>query len=170
MTQSRTMRHFGLFLFLGLLMAAFSSQAALQDMAGKPKSISDYTGKGKWTVVMIWASDCHICNREAHQYVDFHYAHSDDDAEVLGISTDGPSGKAAAEGFIKKHNINFPNLIGDIGEVSRIFTELTGAPFVGTPAFLIYDPKGELKAQQIGAVPVELIEEFMKSQSVAAAK
>ncbi len=170
MIQSRHFRLSGLFLLLGLLLAAFSSQAALQDMNGKPAALSDYTGKGKWTIVMIWASDCHICNREAHQYVDFQFTHADEDAEMLGISTDGPAGKAAAEGFIKKHDINFPNLIGDVGEVSRLFTELTGAPFVGTPAFLIYDPKGELKAQQIGAVPVEIIEEFMKSQSVAAAK
>ena len=33
--------------------------------------------------------------------------------------------------------------------------------------FLIYSPKGELVVQQIGAVPTELIENFISSQAAA---
>ncbi len=144
------------------------SQAnALQDFNGKPGAISDYSGKGKWLIVMIWASDCQVCNKEVHAYQDFHFVHSDEDAQVLGISIDGQARKAEAEKFLQRHKINFPNLIGEPAEVARLFTQLTGTYFAGTPAFLFYDPRGELRAQQLGAVPTELIEEFIKQPLAA---
>jgi peroxiredoxin len=141
----------------------------LADFDGNPKAISDYSGKGKWLVVMIWASDCHVCNQEAHAYVDFHFAHSDEDAQVLGITIDGQANKAQAQKFIERHKINFPNLIGESAVVAQLFSQLTGTYFAGTPAFLFYDPAGELRAQQLGAVPTELIEDFIK-QPVTATK
>jgi peroxiredoxin len=135
----------------------------LFDMQGKPSSIDKFTGKGKWLVVMFWASDCHVCNREAHQYVDFHFAHSDTDASVLGISLDGLANKVNAQEFIDKHKVNFPNLIGEPEQVAQLFSQLTGVAWRGTPTFLIYSPQGELLVQQIGAVPTDLIENFMAS-------
>ena len=152
----------------GLMIVPTVLASTLQDFNGQPKSISDFTGKGKWLVVMIWASDCHICNKEAHAYVDFHFAHAEEDARVLGISVDGQAKKANALKFIERHKINFPSLIGEPADVARLFSELTGTYFAGTPAFLIYDPRGKLRAQQLGAVPPELIENFIEQQASAA--
>jgi len=149
----------GVLLFSPLVSAEIKG---FQDFNGKPQLLENYTGKGKWLIVMIWASDCHICNREAHQYVDFHLVHSDTDATVLGISIDGESRKKEAQGFIKKHSIDFPNLIAEPEYVSNLYRELSGQFFAGTPSFLIYSPDGELKAAQAGAVPTSLIEDFIK--------
>lgn len=138
-----------------------------EDFNGKPQVLDNYVGKGgKWLVVMMWASDCHICNREAHEYVDFHLVHSDTDATVLGISLDGESRKKAAEKFIKKHSVDFPNLIAEPEYVSDMYKELTGQFFAGTPSFLIFNPAGELKAAQAGAVPTKLIEDFIKKNQI----
>ena len=158
----RTLTLFGLlgFLFVSPLVSA--EIKGFQDFNGKPQVLENYLGKGKWTIVMMWASDCHICNREAHEYVDFHMIHSDNDATVLGISLDGESRKKEAEKFIKKHSIDFPNLIAEPEHVANLYQELTGQFFAGTPSFLIYSPDGELKAAQAGAVPTALIEDFMK--------
>lgn len=150
-----------------LMFLPAAQAGGLQDFDGQPKSISDYTGKGKWLVVMIWASDCHVCNQEAHAYVDFHFVHADEDAQVLGITIDGQAKKADALKFIERHKVNFPSLIGEPADVANLFSELTGTYFVGTPAFLFFDPKGDLRAQQVGAVPPELIENFIKQQTTA---
>jgi len=155
-------------ILLWLLLVPVAQAEGLQDFNGNPKAISDYSGKGKWLVVMIWASDCRVCNKEAHAYVDFHFVHADDDAQVLGISIDGQANKGEAQKFIERHKLNFPNLIGEPAAVADMFTQLTGAYFAGTPAFLFYDPKGELRAQQLGAVPTELIEDFIKQPATAA--
>lgn len=154
------------FALCSFLQTARAEYTGLQDFQGNPQVLKNYVGKGKWLVVMIWASDCRICNREAHQYVDFHLVHSADDATVLGISIDGESKKKEAEKFIKKHMIDFPNLIAEQGHVAEMYKELTGANFLGTPTILIYSPQGELKAADAGAVPTSLIEKFIAQNSV----
>ena len=160
-------------ILLGLLgIISFSSlvsaeMKAFEDFSGKTQKLENYIGKdGKWLIVMMWASDCHICNKEAHEYVDFHMIHSDTDATVLGISLDGESRKKEAMKFIKKHSVDFPNIIAEPEYVSSVYQKLTGQYFAGTPTFLIYSPDGELKAAQAGAVPTSLIEDFIKKNSV----
>ena len=152
-------------LFLALSQVTQAEISGFQDFKGQPQTLENHTGKGKWLVVMIWASDCGICNREAHQYVDFHFAHSDKDATVLGISIDGESRKAEAEKFIKRHSVDFPNMIAEPQYVGSMYRELTGQPFSGTPSFLVFSPKGELKAATVGAVPTNIIEDFMEKNS-----
>ena len=155
--------------FLGLLFLSSPISAEMkgfEDFNGKPQQLENYLGKGKWLVVMMWASDCHICNREAHQYVDFHMVHSDTDATVLGISLDGENRKKAAKNFIKKHSVDFPNLIAEPEFVSNVYQKYTGQSFAGTPTFLVFSPEGELKAAQAGAVPTALIEDFIKKNPI----
>jgi peroxiredoxin len=153
---------------IGLMLFSPFAQADLkgfQDFNGKQQVLENYTGKGKWLVVMIWASDCHICNREAYKYVDFNMIHSDKDASVLGISIDGESRIKEAKAFIKRHSIDFPNLIGEPEYVEQVYANLSGQHFAGTPS-LIYAPDGELKAAQAGAVPTEMIESFIEKNSL----
>lgn len=158
--------HYWFILLLGLLIPFGSLHAkAMQDFDGKSVSLEDYIGKGKWTIVMIWASDCHVCNKEAKHYELFHQQHKNNDAVMLGISTDGQANKNAAQDFVKEHKLTFPNIIGEPQGVADLFYDATGENWVGTPTFLIYSPTGKLTVQQIGAVPVAIIEEFLQQQA-----
>ncbi|KPK55446.1 MAG: hypothetical protein AMS22_04195 [Thiotrichales bacterium SG8_50] len=148
--------------------AGASAAEQFQDLNGEPRSLDDYTGKGKWLVVMIWASDCHICNAEAQQYDIFHGNHMKTDATVLGISMDGAAGKQEAAAFVERHLLTFPNLIGEPEDVADLYSASTGRPWIGTPTFLIYGPDGRLRAEQVGAVPTELIEEFIVREAQSA--
>ncbi len=153
-------------LLFGLLSpASLASPSGLFDFQGQSHELSEYTGKGKWTIVMFWASDCHVCNAEAQEYVLFHDRHHDKDAAILGISLDGRLGKADALQFIERHMVDFPNLIGEPDVVAGMYMRLTGEPWLGTPSFLVYSPEGELRARQVGAVPAELLESFIERQS-----
>jgi len=156
-------------LFSFFAMTEFVSAKGLTDFKHNPKSIEDFTGKGKWVLVMFWASDCHICNKEAHQYVDFHFTHSDKDAIVLGVSIDGKEKFKDAEHFIKKHSIDFPNLIGEPEAVITAYSKYAQSHWVGTPSFLLFNPKGKILAAQVGAVPPTLIEDFIEKHSEQAA-
>ncbi len=138
----------------------------LTDFNGKSANISDYTGNGKWLVVMFWASDCHICNKEASQYVDLQKRNQNDgNIQMLGISVDGLANKAAAQAFIDEHKLNFPNLIGSLEDVAGMYYDLTGNQWIGTPTFFIYTPEGKLRIADAGAIPVKLIEEFIEENS-----
>lgn len=165
------MKQTGRMLFCVLaLLAPMASWAVLTDFDGAPKRLTDYTGHGKWTIVMFWASDCHVCNAEAEQYIQFHESHKQRNASVLGISLDGNARLDAARNFIKRHDVTFPNLIGEPEAVADMYQELTRDYWVGTPTFLVFDPQGNLKAAQPGAVPAELIESFIKQHSPGADK
>lgn len=172
MKKTFILKIFGRVILAAILLALAYAQIAqaeidgFQDFKGNPQLLSNHTGKGKWLIVMIWASDCRICNREVYHYVDFHLVHSDVDATVLGISIDGESRKKEAEKFISRHSVDFPNLIAEPEYVSKMYKELSGQSFSGTPSFLIFAPDGELKAAQTGAVPTTLIEDFIKKNSV----
>lgn len=155
-------------IFSGQVTAEKQGVAGLKDFEGNPSAISNYTGKGKWTAVILWASDCHVCNVEAEQYIQFHEEFKNKHIEMLGISTDGQKKLDAAKAFIKRHAVTYPNLIGEPDGVAAMYETLSGGPWVGTPTILVYDPKGELQAAQPGAVPVELIKEFISGKMAQA--
>ena len=92
---------------------------------------------------MIWASDCQICNAEAATYARFHESQREKGVGVLGVSMDGQDNKAAALAFIERHDLPFPNLIGEPGMISLYYASLTQESLRGTPTFLIFDPDGE---------------------------
>ena len=150
-----------------LLTGIAEAGQTLENFAGKPQTIGQYANKGKWLVVMIWASDCQVCNKEVHNYVDFYNAHKNKDATVLGISIDGSEKKADAQDFLKRHKVNFPSLIGEPEVVTGIFQDITNDDFKGTPTFLVYGPDGQIRGQQAGAVPVDVIESFIKREAAA---
>jgi peroxiredoxin len=154
---------------LTLLLATAPLYAAgmgiLKGFDGTFHTLDEYTGQGQWTVVMLWASYCPVCNEEAGGYVKFHEAHKDKDAAVVGISLDGMDNKADAEAFIQRHGVTFPNLIEEPDTVIKLYASLSGQNTFGTPSFLVFNPKGELRAAQTGAVPTSLIETFIEKES-----
>lgn len=160
-----------LLLLTGCLVASVhaAEDAPFTDFAGQPATIESFAGDGRWLVVMIWAHDCHVCNMEVESYAQFHAAHKNTDASVLGVSLDGQDGKAEAEAFIARHDLPFPNLIGEPATTMLYYAMLTQSQFLGTPTILLYGPDGRLRAAQAGAVPVESIEAYMAKNRVEAA-
>ena len=159
-------------LLIGCLAATAQAteKGALADFDGNPRTIESYAGDGKWLVVMFWAHNCHVCNQEAESYAQFHDAYKDTTARVLGVSIDGDANRADAEAFIDRHDLPFPNLIGEPVPAMLRYMTLTQEQFRGTPSILLFGPDGTLKAAQAGAVPISSIEAFIERNSAKAAK
>lgn len=156
-----------IFLFLLFTLipsSAFASapQINLKNMDGVEQPLNQYIGQGKWTVLVIWAEDCEVCNAEIETYDFFHEEHKDKDAQILGVSVDGWDKIKLARGFVKRHELSFPNLViePDMNEILK----LGGGNFVGTPTIYIYTPEGEIVASQAGAVPIDIIDDFIKNR------
>jgi len=128
-------------------------------------TIDDYRQPGKWMIVMICAHDCQVCEREVGDYQRLHRRHVGDDALVLGITLDGEQGKQQALDFMRRHELEFDNLIGEPEVVAGYYQLTTGSRWVGTPSFLIFAPDGELMAKQAGAVEVEIVENFIAANT-----
>lgn len=128
------------------LILAAGTDIRLKDVDGKDHNVNEFIGQGKWTVVAVWSADCPICRRDIFHMTFFHDEHRKNHATVLGISVDGYANRDKARRFIDEQSLNFPNLIGDADEVSR----LSGLAFIGTPTYYFFSPEGKFMTQRIG--------------------
>jgi len=146
-----------------LFNGAAAGQSTFTDFDGRPSDLGKRLYPEAWTVVMLWHSECHICNEEVGELIRFH-GRNQPRAGILGVSLDGYAARGDAQQFIDRHRVNFPNLIADEAAVAAFYYRHTGERWVGTPTFLIYDPSGELVAKQVGAVSQALLEDFIGQQ------
>ncbi len=133
----------------------------LVDVEGNRASPSDFIGQGKWTLVMIWATDCPICKEQKPEISAFYDRHKSQDADVFGIAIDGKRNRKTVVKYLAEHKPTFPNSIGEISSVAQDFRHLAGEAFRGTPTYLLYNPKGDLKGVNPGPVSIKAIEKFM---------
>ena len=81
-----------LLLTLGPVAQVVAGSPLLQNLETDAfETLDDHGSDDKWLVVMIWAHDCEICEREVGDYQQFHLSHMQDDARVVGITIDGES-------------------------------------------------------------------------------
>ncbi|MBX2824352.1 MAG: TlpA family protein disulfide reductase [Gammaproteobacteria bacterium] len=142
-----------------------SAFKGLVDPEGEPASLSNTIGNGKWTLVMVWATDCHLCTEQKPKISAFYNEHKDDDANVVGIAIDGPKKLKLVREYLAKHKPTFPNYVADIRTLGLTYQNLTEEQFRGTPTYLLFDPSGELKGNNPGPVTVAGVEKFIASHS-----
>lgn len=148
--------------FLVLLTARSASAGMeLHDMSGSIVDLDDYTGNGQWLLVMIWATDCHICHQQKPLISAFHDEHKDKDAQVIGIALDGPARMDAVQEYLDSTEVSFPTLVGDLLIVASHYTSLTEESLRGTPTYLLFSPQGELLGNNPGPLRISAVEAFM---------
>ncbi|MDH5325229.1 MAG: TlpA family protein disulfide reductase [Gammaproteobacteria bacterium] len=129
---------------------------SLMDIHGKQHKLSDY--RGKWVVVNYWATWCPPCLEEIPELVDFHEAHKDKNAVVLGIDFEDVE-LAKLKLFVEDYFMSYPIL--RMKPVAR--SEL--GIITGLPTTFLVSPSGELVAQQTGPITKKMIEEFITQES-----
>jgi peroxiredoxin len=146
---------------LAVTVWAVAPDIPMRDLDGKTHNVNEFIGHGKWTVVVAWAHDCHICAREMHEMTAFHNAHRDKDAIVLGVSVDGFELAREARRFVSTHKLPFVNLIAEPRQ--EVMEKFGAGRFVGTPTFYVFNPQGEIVGQNVGPVTRQEVETFMAS-------
>ena len=151
-------------IFLSLAFLSFSNLAiAFTDIDGKPASLENYIGKGKFTIIEVWATDCPICRQHMPSMVKFDGKLKN--TQIVGVSIDGQAGIDDAEEFIMQYDMKFPNLISNAVEMNIWMQQNSPNGLMGTPMFMLFDPKGNLFAMQGGRVSTEQMERIIKSKS-----
>jgi len=144
------------------LSTAVAEEVRLEGLDGKQHNLSEFIGKGKWTVLNIWGPKCPPCRDEMPDLVQFHDAHKDTNAIVVGIAIDFPSygyaNKKEVIEFAEDFMIDFPLLLSD----SSITERLGLGRLQGLPTTYMYTPEGEVVGVQVGGINREIIENFIK--------
>jgi thiol-disulfide isomerase/thioredoxin len=125
----------------------------LNDVDGKPRSLSEF--RGKWVIVNYWATWCPPCLDEIPDLVEFHEKHKDKDAVVLGISFEEADRERLLE-FVDQHFMTYPVLSMDPVPVTPL------GPVTGLPTTYIISPQGERVARQEGPITGAAIEAFLE--------
>ncbi len=144
---------------------AYSSDwTEVRTLEGKFTTLSQHFEKDKWTLVMLWTTNCGICQREYPIMSEFHDKHKDIDAKVLGVSLDGYSKLDLITEHIKEMPMSFDNLIGEISVVAFNYESATEERLRGTPTFLMFNPDGQLVGHNPGPVKPEALEKFISTK------
>ena len=103
---------------------------------GQTKRLSDYVGKGKYTLVDFWASWCGPCIRETKVLKELYEKYKDQGLDVLGVAVwDEPENTKTA---IKTHKLPWENIIN----AQTIPTDLYGIS--GIPCIILFGPDGTI--------------------------
>ena len=152
-------------LFLSIITAAVLSTAAnaFTNFDGDKTTIEEHVGDGKWTIVEVWASDCHACRMHMPDMVEFNGKM--DNVRILGIALDGQPGKADAQAMIDEYEIPFNNIISNVIEMNAWMEVNAEEGLIGTPTFMIFNPEGKLTALQPGILPTASLEKYILANS-----
>lgn len=151
-------------LWLAMASAAFAGGVPVTDLAGRAGKFADYIKPGRWTVVMMWTTYCGVCRKQYPIVSAFHDAHRERDAEVLGISLDGPDALAEVRAYVAQKPFSFPTIVAEPLVMARMFEEATSTPFTGTPTYLVFNPKRQLVALKSGEVGPDTLDNYLKKK------
>ncbi len=157
---------FSSILLLLPLQVALAEEHALmlKGVDGQKHALSEYVGHGKWVVVNVWATACPYCRHELFDLTNFHNAHHDKDASVLGLTLDFPSfdfpNKEYLADFASSHFIDYPLLMVN-GEVA---SKVIGKSVDMVPLSFFYNPEGQLVRRINGMVTEQILEDVIKQK------
>jgi thiol-disulfide isomerase/thioredoxin len=128
---------------VSLSCAEVSYDFTLQDLEGKPISLSDY--RGKVVFIDFWATWCPPC-RLSIPYVEKLYEQYKDNEDfvVLGINLE--ESKEDITKFMKKQKMNYSILLSDKKVISNY-------KIASIPRFFLIDRNGEIYNKYVGFAP-----------------
>lgn len=139
--------------------------ADLVDVDGKPVTSEADIGIGKWQVVMIWATNCHVCAEMKPLMSAFHDKHKDTDAVVYGVALDGADNVDAVKQYMTDHKVTFPTYVGEMELIAINFELNAEVRLSGTPTYMLFNPTGELVAIDYGMLDIDALEGFIDRNS-----
>lgn len=105
------------------------------------QSLSDYVGKGRYTLVDFWASWCGPCIRETKVLKKIREEFKGKNLDILGVAVwDEP---AATENAIKRHDLPWPQIIN----AQSVPTDLYGIS--GIPCIILFGPDGTIISRDL---------------------
>lgn len=126
----------------------------LPTLDGKIVELKDT--RGKITILNFWASWCSPCQMEAPHLQTF-YENNKDMVEILAVNITSKDVRKDMEKFVNEHQITFPVLLDETGDVSTMY----GAFTIPTTIFL--NEEGVIVQEFVGPMEEAFLTEVVES-------
>lgn len=142
-------------------MASTAQDLNLKTLEGNATSLSNQLSKTMWTLVMVWTTYCGECAKQYDKISAFHQSNKKSRLRVLGVSLDGLNQRTKVRQYTLRKNHTFPSILAESESFSNKYTELTGAPFTGTPTYMLFDRGQSIQAYMDGPISIDALERFI---------
>ncbi len=142
-------------------MASTAQELNLKTLEGNATSLSNQLSKTMWTLVMVWTTYCGECAKQYDKISAFHQSNKKSRLRVLGVSLDGLNQRTKVRQYALSKNHTFPSIVAESESFSNKYTELTGAPFTGTPTYMLFDRGQSIQAYMDGPISIDALERFI---------
>jgi len=155
------------FLLLLALLTSLSTAIAdsgdiqLQSVDQQDVSLNEVVNDGKYTLVMIWSTDCVACEEQKPMIQAFHKDNYDKQANVVGIANDGMDMLAEINELLDKNEPTYPNYIASPETFFSEFEIATGKKFRATPTYIMFNPKGQVMGVAVGQISREKLDQII---------
>lgn len=124
----------------------------LIDLDGNEHRLSDYRGQAVF--LNFWGTFCKPCEKEM-PYIENQY-HVFKDQGVQTIAVNVGESKFSVSNFVERHNLTFPIVIDNEGEVQTAFGVNP------LPITFLIDEKGKIVNSHTGQLTEEMVQQFME--------
>jgi thiol-disulfide isomerase/thioredoxin len=128
------------------------SEFTLNDIWGKPRSISEWSGKP--LLINFWATWCAPCRREMPLLQALHT--SQNELQILGIAIDR---QADVQTYMAESGISYPSLVGEV-DAMRV-SDMFGLEGLGLPFTVLVGANREILTVFIGEIDAEQLEQMV---------
>ncbi|SOB94235.1 peroxiredoxin [Ureibacillus xyleni] len=134
-----------------MVVAGQAINFSLTTLDGEKVKLSDLLGKKVF--INFWATWCPPCEEEMPHIEKYYEIYAEKhNVVILGVNTTDLEGdKDSIRKFIQEHEISFPILLDETGDVSKQYGILT------LPTSMIIDENGMIEEQIIGPVTEEML-------------
>lgn len=119
-------------------------------------------GKGRVTVVNLWATFCLPCVEEFPDLVRLEKTYGDQGVRVFFVSADFDSELPAVRRFLQKHGVTYPTFLKAQDDDNAFITTLHPDWSGALPATFIYDAQGRLRHFHEGKGDFALFERLVR--------
>ncbi len=121
-------------------------------------SVEQQLDKGRWELIMLWATYCHVCKKDFKKIEAFIKENESIPLTVVGVVIDGLEEKDKANQLIEKHKLNYTHVLTDYPGANEFYQTVANSELMGTPSYLLYDPENTLVAFNPNSIDLDALE------------
>ena len=122
------------------------------------RSVEQQMNKGQWELIMLWATNCHVCKVDFKKIKAFIRENQSVPLTVIGVVIDGLKEKEKAGRLIEKHKLDYTHLLTNYPSADEFYQANAETKLLGTPSYLLYNPENKLVAFNPNSIDLDALE------------